>query len=137
MSVVSCPRCQIALKKARLGLICRNCEGCWLRFEEFDRAVLASEDSLVGAGLKATLSPDSPEIDLTPAVHCPICTKRCRRFPYLVDSGIIVDACSKHGMWLDDGELSAIRTYCRLNDCMPDEPKKKVGLFARLFGKKA
>lgn len=137
MSVVSCPRCQIALKKARLGLICRKCEGCWFRFGELDRAIAASESALIGAGLKATLESDSPQIDLSPDVYCPICTKKCRRFPYLVDSGIIVDACSKHGMWLDDGELSAIRSYCRLNGVMPDIPKKKVGFFAKLFGKKA
>jgi len=136
MSVVSCPRCRIALKKARLGLICRKCEGCWLKFEELDRAIVVSDDALTAAGLGATLCPDTGGVDTTSSIECPICEKKLRRFPYLVDSGIMVDACSAHGMWLDDGELSAIRSYCRINDVMP-EPKRKQGFFAKLFGKRS
>jgi Zn-finger nucleic acid-binding protein len=135
MSVISCPRCQIALKKARLGLLCRKCDGCWLKFEEFDKALAADHETLVSGGLGATLTADKPKVDLSQKIACPICAEKLRRFPYLVDSGIIVDVCSHHGMWLDDGELGAIRSYCQYTG-VSVEPVKKQGFFDKLFRKR-
>ena len=134
MSVISCPRCDIALRKIRLGLLCRQCEGCWLNFDQLDLALTASEDTLKKAGLKGTLKSDHPEINLAGALNCPICEEKLRRFPYMVDSGIMVDVCSKHGMWLDDGELGAIRSYCEYAG-VTHEVRKKEGFFAKLFRK--
>ena len=132
MAVISCPRCSIALRKAKLGLICRKCDGCWLKFEELDKALAAPEEQLKAWGLKATLTPDKPEIDLQMSINCPICTQKLRRFPYLMDSGIMVDVCSEHGMWLDDGELGAIRSYLEYTG-VTIEPPKREGFLTRLF----
>lgn len=135
MAVISCPRCEIALKKARLGLICRKCDGCWLKFDELDKALGAKDEELASWGLKNTLVPDKTSVDLSFSISCPICTEKLRRFPYLVDSGVLVDVCKQHGMWLDDGELGAIRSYLQYTGVTLDPPKKK-GFFAKLFGKK-
>lgn len=134
MGVVSCPRCQIALRKARLGLICRQCDGCWFTFEQLDKALAASDEDLEGWGLKATLAPDKGSSEETPLISCPICLEKLRRFPYLVDSGVMVDVCSKHGMWLDDGELTAIRSYCKYAGVTLEAPKPK-SFFRKLFSK--
>lgn len=134
MSVISCPRCEIALKKIRLGLLCRQCDGCWLNFAQLDRALTVSTEVLEKAGLKATLRSDHPEINLAGLLNCPICAEKLRRFPYMVDSGILVDVCSKHGMWLDDGELGAIRSYCEYAG-VTHEVAKEEGFFAKILRK--
>ena len=135
MAVISCPRCEIALKKARLGLICRKCDGCWLKFDELDQALAATDEQLISWGLKATLVPDKSAADLSLSISCPICLEKLRRFPYLVDSGVMVDVCKQHGMWLDDGELGAIRSYLQYTG-VTVTPEKKQGFFAKLFRKK-
>ncbi len=134
MSVIFCPRCEIALRKVRLGLLCRQCEGCWLTFQQLDKALSVDDALLQKAGLKATLNSDHPEINLAGAISCPICSEKLRRFPYMVDSGIMVDVCSKHGMWLDDGELGAIRDWCKYAG-ITHETEEKKGFFAKFFGK--
>lgn len=134
MSIISCPRCDIALKKIGLGLLCRQCEGCWLKFDELDEALAATDEELVASGLKPTLCPDSPGVNLSPSISCPICSEKMRRFPYMMDSGVLVDVCKTHGMWLDDGELGAIRSYCQYAG-IKVEPEKKAGFFANLLKK--
>lgn len=134
MSVVSCPRCEIALKKVRLGLICRQCEGCWFNFQELDKALAASDEALIAYGLQPTLRGDVSSVSLTATINCPVCDSKLQRFPYMVDSGVMVDVCSKHGMWLDDGELGAIRSYCRYAG-VTLETEQKEGFFSKLFRK--
>lgn len=92
---------------------------------------------LVNSPLGATLQPDHIDMDREPDAMCPDCGRRMRRFPYMQTSEVIVDVCRKHGMWLDDGELTELRQF--LEDTgghvpKPEVEKRKSGFFARLFG---
>ena len=38
-------------------------------------------------------------------IRCPICNDQMRRYNYGYKSGVVLDRCSAHGVWLDSGEL--------------------------------
>jgi len=45
---------------------------------------------------------------------CPECSKIMQRKNYMNRSGVIMDVCSKHGIWLDAGELKQIQEWTAL-----------------------
>jgi Zn-finger nucleic acid-binding protein len=44
---------------------------------------------------------------------CPVCSKFMQRRNYEKTSGIIIDVCAKHGIWLDAGELKQIYEWVK------------------------
>ncbi len=38
-------------------------------------------------------------------IHCPICNELMQRLNYGYKSGVVMDKCKAHGVWLDSGEL--------------------------------
>lgn len=136
---MKCPRCQSPLSKSSVGHLCPDCDGCWLTFEEMGQVLELSEQELQASDLVPTLEADHPEVQLESPVSCPLCDLPLRRFEYMLDSGVTVDSCAGHGMWLDDGELSSIREYLSSDAPTAEEDEdrevvEKVGFFRRLFG---
>lgn len=43
--------------------------------------------------------------------RCPQCGGVMRRFTYAFSSGVVVDGCDEHGIWLDAGELERIEAW--------------------------
>ena len=92
------------------------------------------------SALAPTLQADHPEVSLHSKIACPDCGKEMRRFPYCGSSTIIIDSCPGHGLWLDDGELSAIVTYVKecgealggLEDLRNFTPVRPVGVLQAL-----
>lgn len=140
MPQISCPRCTKALDRTPLGCICPDCEGCWFGFDQFDKVLRLSDLQLETSDIERTLEFDKPGVSLEHHVKCPDCSLRMKRHVYMVDSGVVVDMCRDHGMWLDDGELSKIRKYLKATEGSPSESETKtspVGFFRRLFGGKS
>lgn len=46
-------------------------------------------------------------------VRCPVCRKFMNRKQYAIRSGVIVDWCKAHGLWLDAGELYTLMHWRR------------------------
>ena len=44
---------------------------------------------------------------------CPVCSKFMQRRNYEKTSGVIIDVCFKHGIWLDAGELKRIYEWAK------------------------
>lgn len=136
-----CPRCSVALNRTSLGSICPECEGVWFGFDQFDTALRLSDLQLETSEIEPTLQFDKPGVSLEHHIKCPDCQLRMKRHVYMMDSGVIVDMCRDHGMWLDDGELSKIRKYLQsvptrqTDDSEADKPGP-AGFFRRLFGGK-
>jgi Zn-finger nucleic acid-binding protein len=42
---------------------------------------------------------------------CPVCQKMMKRINYKRDSGVILDCCEEHGIWIDGGELMQIMEW--------------------------
>lgn len=130
-----CPRCQVvrlfpfALDTVALQT-CGRCKGCFLSTSDWDalldafaRAplpeIVIGDASAVGDESvdrspyrrAAPVAPkDSPPPDLTETVRCPTCDEMMDRLEFAGISGVIVDVCKLHGVWLDAGELERVVT---------------------------
>lgn len=65
-----------------------------------------SREVLESSPLAPSLVADHEGIALEPRLDCPECKKPMARRVYAGDSGVVIDRCSDHGMWFDDGELA-------------------------------
>ena len=129
----ACPRCE-----GSTGLVrhfvdgaavhgCPRCGGLWVPAETLE--------PLVEAGARMQL----PEKDgaqpqrLSGGVQylrCPQCSQLMARRNYARVSGILIDACPEHGVWLDAGELQAMRRFVasggRQREAKAEAEKAKV-----------
>ena len=112
---MQCPRCSVSLN---LGLphthLCPRCEGVWVDKGALSQLVQASQEEIGRSPLSATLEANHEEIPLADLVSCPVCSKTMTRYIYCADSGIALDRCVDHGIWLDDGELAQAMDYLQL-----------------------
>ncbi|MDA8077614.1 MAG: zf-TFIIB domain-containing protein [Nitrospiraceae bacterium] len=108
-----CPRCRVGLELRRDDDIelhaCPRCDGLWLDPGEFD--VMTAESTVYRKEqLKKEYSrpplPDSSEY-----LPCARCGKLMVRKNYGRISGVLIDECGRHGIWLDRGELEKIRHF--------------------------
>lgn len=106
-----CPRCNQTLTQTGLGHLCPGCEGCWLDYEQLNHLLRLSDSQLESSELVPTVEDSHSEAARERYLRCPLCGGRMRRQIYLADSGVVVDMCREHGIWLDDGELGKMRRY--------------------------
>lgn len=108
-----CPRCEIALKLLISGGeeydICPVCGGMWLDRDEFHRATRES-DVYKKVDIKSEYhkSPITGPVEYIPCVRC---GKLMNRSNFGRISGVIIDSCDKHGVWLDSDELMKIQHF--------------------------
>ena len=110
-----CPRCNIHLKTIDLKIngtfLIERCDQCLGLF--FDPQEL---EALLEATVSNVFDINRSKLDtinnlLNPAqnpiayIKCPVCTKLMNRINFGTKSGVIVDRCRDHGVWLDGGEL--------------------------------
>lgn len=90
---------------------CQACQGVWLDNGELEIIINTKEKVFSKQLTKETISnafmgiPASDRIDRA----CPKCQKKMQTINYGVDTGIIIDKCSEHGVWLDTHELEKIQ----------------------------
>ncbi len=111
-----CPRCRETLQGMQLGTIrvseCAECGGLWV-----DPAVLQTlcndreHHTAVIATLSSRAAPRSTIADIVRYVPCPTCAKLMNRTNFSHISGVIIDVCRNHGIWLDRGEMEHIIAF--------------------------
>jgi Zn-finger nucleic acid-binding protein len=88
----------------------------WADVESFQRlcADRATQAAYLGRGSPLPLPPQGDpsrvEIRYRP---CPVCGELMNRFNFANCSGVILDACSPHGVWFDADELRRIVEFIR------------------------
>ncbi len=108
-----CPRCDIPLEphdyRHNDALICPQCCGLW--FDRIEFAYLTSEREVYQ-------DPDIPKTYQRPALQtdsgylaCVRCNTPMLKKNFQQISGVMIDICSDHGIWLDAGEMEAIRSF--------------------------
>ena len=110
---LSCPRCREPMQRLRLGGTdareCSECGGLWLDPESLQQLANAREES---AGVVSVLSARIPRgatpPDVVRYVPCPRCEKLMNRTNFAHSSGVVLDVCKSHGVWLDRGELQRV-----------------------------
>ena len=83
---------------------CTTCEGIWLDAAELEGAVQAASEAAETGSATADWEPVT-------YLKCPHCDSMMARRNHMRVSGVIVDACPKHGTWLDAGELERIGAF--------------------------
>lgn len=117
----SCPACDATLQQVHHEGVeldrCPEGHGLWLDRGELRRVVLseladrpASEEDASHAAA-ARDAGHAVVAELSRALRpCPVCREPMRLSEYAA-SGIAIDECVAHGVWLDDGELERIEAY--------------------------
>ena len=108
-----CPRCDIDLNLlVRDGEeydLCSECGGIWLDRDEFHRATREYHIyHKIDIRSEYRKTPIRGPIEYIPCVRC---SKLMNRRNFGRISGVIIDRCSKHGVWLDAGELEKIQHF--------------------------
>lgn len=57
-------------------------------------------------------------------IKCPICQKLMNRINFGTQSGVIVDTCKGHGMWLDGGELRQLMEWMKAGGKLHHQQKE-------------
>lgn len=97
---------------------CRACGGLWVGCETFklltERVTRQASTSAGLPGETEQPSPGSAFRQRGPLYrYCPICHQMMARRNYAKWSGVIIDSCHEHGIWFDEGELSALLQWVR------------------------
>lgn len=131
----TCPRCAVRLKSLDLKLHGRflldRCEQCFGLF--FDPGELeALLEAMVGnvfgidhAGLAAIN--EQRKLNRYPVAYlkCPVCTQLMHRVNFGAKSGVIVDRCKTHGIWLDGGELRQLMEWVKLGGSLLERERRE------------
>jgi Zn-finger nucleic acid-binding protein len=113
----SCAACREEMRAVRVGAITfRECEGCgavWMDGETFermcgDRAQQTDVRSYVSALTRPDRAPERGAVRYRP---CPRCARIMNRVNFARRSGVILDVCKAHGVWLDRDELGRLVSF--------------------------
>lgn len=116
-----CPHCETHMQTVKLDitepLYIERCENCFGLF--FDPAEIESFlDSSVSNVFEINLALiKNINIDRFKTKHkfnyvkCPVCRVLMNRVNFGRRSGVIVDQCKKHGVWLDNGEITHLMEW--------------------------
>jgi Zn-finger nucleic acid-binding protein len=119
----SCPRCCRPLQTINLSaqsqFLIERCEQCLGLF--FDpgelqalldgsAATVFQVDFAALNSLKGQLRHDAYPVGY---IKCPVCSTLMNRVNFGAGSGVIVDTCKGHGLWLDAGELRQLMAWAK------------------------
>jgi len=116
-----CPVCSTLMPPRQVGGIavneCLSCNGLWAPGDSFDLLVGRAIEARQGASLaqlhalKPRVTGSNPARQGVKYRKCPECDGYMARRNYRKRSGIIIDCCSQHGIWLDADELEQIAGF--------------------------
>jgi Zn-finger nucleic acid-binding protein len=110
-----CPRCHVALTDVQVASTpldeCTHCGGLWIDVANFEHICSDTEASQAATGLQLP-----PPVPLDPHVRylpCPQCTNLMSRMNYAGRSGVVINVCRPHGIWLDRNAMRQIIEFIR------------------------
>jgi Zn-finger nucleic acid-binding protein len=108
-----CPDCRVPLVARTTGVLgyaeCTRCGGLFLGSEAFGRVVEGAEARATARAVEGEKPPEAERIPTRFHYRkCPHCGELMTRRNYGGGSGVILDVCGKHGVFLDRGELTGI-----------------------------
>lgn len=111
--IARCPTCQIHLtdhdfRGADIH-VCQQCSGVWCDSPDFAR--LTSERDVFADASIPYEYVRQPLSGPEPYLPCPRCDEMMNRSNFRKVSGILIDSCADHGVWLQPGELEQLRCF--------------------------
>ena len=130
-----CPRCSIRLKTIDLKLdgrfLIERCDTCLGLF--FDPGEL---EAVLDGTVTNVFTINRSQLDSinkvmraseygVSYVKCPVCTNIMNRMNFGAKSGVIVDRCKEHGVWLDGGELRQLCEWMKAGGKLLDQQRQE------------
>jgi len=110
-SGLNCPHCATELTVVAVGKSilseCGKCEGLWLDKLSFDLICASREEQAAALGQMHPHAP-APLPTKVRYIKCPECHEMMNRVNFAQSSGVVLDVCRTHGVWLDADELQRI-----------------------------
>ncbi|MBK5275996.1 MAG: zf-TFIIB domain-containing protein [Desulfuromonadales bacterium] len=130
-----CPRCNKALKCIDLKMngrfLIERCDECLGLFfdpgelEALLEATVSNVFAIDRSGLDAINANRSPDQYAVSYIKCPVCSKLMNRINFGIKSGVIVDRCKEHGVWLDGGELRRLFEWMKLGGKLLEQERRE------------
>lgn len=122
MQIRICPICHIQMSTIDVGkkvpFLIERCDSCYGLFFDNDELDVMIENSVKGSrnvdlDRLSELTENPRHVDIIVYRRCPVCKKMMDRKNYRRRSGVILDVCAEHGVWLDPGELRQIMEWVK------------------------
>lgn len=130
-----CPRCRISLKTIDLKIKgrflierCPECLGLFFDPGELEALLEASVSNVfeINRSQLSQLSRGGCGDEQPVAyIKCPVCATFMNRVNFGVRSGVVVDRCREHGVWLDGGELRRLSEWMKAGGKLLDQERQK------------
>jgi Zn-finger nucleic acid-binding protein len=113
----ACPRCKAELRTRQVGantlVECGSCAGLWVEPQLLERLcsdVSARKSIAEVLGKLAVPKPQTRAL-AEGYIPCPNCKEPMNRKNFGSISGVLIDVCREHGVWLDHGELERALSF--------------------------
>lgn len=138
-AVARCPRCAAAMSTVTIEDdaidVCSGCGGTWYDSGEFEAHI---ERMQRRGAPPAASSANTPRAEQRIVyLDCPRCGEKMHRKAFDKTSGVIVDVCADHGVFLDPGELAAILRYLAEDDVRDANRKRADQVWAAAMAMQA
>ncbi len=130
-----CPQCDTGLQTIRLDLKapfyierCRSCYGLFFDPGEIETLLESSVSNVFDINVEHIDNINNDRYQKSKKikyVECPVCRILMNRVNYKHRSGVVIDQCSKHGIWLDNGEITHLMEWKKAGGDLLDAKKKK------------
>lgn len=134
----TCPRCDIPLGTIDLNIEgrflierCDRCLGLFFDPNELETLLDATVEKVFlidRRRLDAITGNARPEGEAIRYLKCPVCARLMNRVNFGARSGVIVDRCRDHGVWLDGGELRRLLEWAKAGGRLLDLEKREQRL---------
>jgi Zn-finger nucleic acid-binding protein len=131
-----CPRCNISMKTIDMKIEgkflierCPDCLGLFFDINELETLLKASVKNVYDIQRHKIneLNKSLKNNDYTASyIKCPVCSKLMRRVNFGAKSGVIIDKCSEHGIWLDGGELRHLLEWVKAGGQILAKQRDKI-----------
>lgn len=130
-----CPDCAVSLESLLLEGEepqeldrCPSCLGLFLPIGALERLVNQQSGPVLGVDHRLLQAlAEAPRANQTPLRYrrCPCCQELMLRSLQGKRSGVVVDRCRDHGLWLDAGELRQLLEWARAGGALLDRERRE------------
>ena len=112
----SCPRCpgnhlqRVSVGEALLEE-CLHCGGVWVAIDVFNK--ICADRQMQESAEHMQLPPAIPQEHKLMYLQCPQCATLMNRYNFANRSGVVIDKCAEHGIWLDRDDLRRVIEFIR------------------------
>ena len=130
-----CPRCTEKMATIDIQLngrfLIERCDSCCGLFfdpgelETLLEAAVSNVFQIDRQGLDAISRRQTGAVQPISYLKCPVCSQIMNRVNFGAKSGVIVDRCGKHGIWLDGGELRQLMEWMKMGGKLLDRQREE------------